>query len=98
MFSTCSYSSLFSSGKEFKIGSSLDDSSVIKLNKYFGLFKNLFIDEFGEISYTNAGSFFIKTKTNVPISCQSNKLTKKQNEKLFEKVSELLSKGKNNLR
>lgn len=92
-FSTCSYKTINSSGKDFKVGSSLDESALKKLSKCLGSFKPLFIGEFEEISVTNAGFCFVKTKTSTPINCQSNKLTRKQNEMLCEKVSELLRKG-----
>lgn len=92
-FAACSYKTINNSGKDFKVGSSLDKSSLTKLNKYLGSFKSLFVGELDEISVTNAGSCFVKTKTSTPISCQSNKLTRKQNEMLCEKVSELLRKG-----
>lgn len=92
-FSTCSYTTINNSGKDFKVGSSLDVPAIGKLGKCLGSFKSLFIDEFEEISVTNAGVCFVKTKSSTPISCQSNKLTRKQNEMLCEKVSELLRKG-----
>lgn len=92
-FATCSYKTINNAGKDFKIGSSLDKSGQNKLNKYLGSFKSLFVDELNEINVTNAGACYVKTKISTPISCQSNKLTRKQNEMLCEKVSELLRKG-----
>ena len=92
-FSACSYKTINNCGKDFKVGDSLDTRSLNKLNKFLSSFKAVFVGEFEEISVTNAGFCFVKTMTGTPISCQSNKLTRKQNEMLCEKVSELLRKG-----
>ena len=76
MFSTCSLKTISNSGKNFKVGNSLDELNLNRLSKYFGSFKNTFINEFDALNITNAGSCFIKTKSNSPIACQSNKLTR----------------------
>lgn len=93
MLSTCTYKTINNSGKEFKIGSDLNDDSLIKLNKYLGSFKSLFVNEIEGLNVSNVGSCFIKTKNNKPIVCQSNKLTRRQNEMLAEKMAELLRLG-----
>lgn len=93
MLSTCTYKTIVNSGKEFKIGNDIDKDNLIELNEHLSRFESIFITNFTELSTTNAGTCSIKTKTNKPIVCQSNKLTRRQNEMLGEKMADLLHLG-----
>lgn len=95
MLSSKTYKTISISGKDYKVGESLDESSLNDLTKYISSSKTLFVKEFDDQSSVNLPiSCPIKiVKDAKPISVQPNKLTRKQNEMLCNKVSELLKLG-----